>query len=230
MKVNFICGYYSDQAHKAKRRTEPYWDAYFYVWAVKSGRFKKRFILPYQKNNIAISSDNFEIVRKSFGKFIESVIKTERYDRDSLLVPIPSKDGVVGSSNFRTSLMIQEAVAGTAFEKSPFEGLHWKTQLQQAHLGGRRNRELLKSHLLAHQDVRDKNVILVDDLLSTGSSFLAAKDILTDAGANVIGAIACGRTIYDTETKPFGYQSIELNSEIHEIGKIFLLLEPSTAT
>jgi hypothetical protein len=34
MKVHFICGYYSDLAHKNKqRRPEDYWDALNFCWA-----------------------------------------------------------------------------------------------------------------------------------------------------------------------------------------------------
>ena len=69
MKTIFYCGYYPDRAHKELQpRTEDYWNAHFYVWAVKVGKFKKAFyILSPQRINI--TNDNFSKVRKTFGKW-----------------------------------------------------------------------------------------------------------------------------------------------------------------
>jgi hypothetical protein len=43
---------------------------------------------------------------------------------------------------------------------------------------------------------------------------LASMDCLTAAGANVLGAITCGKTIYDIKTPAFGTEQIELTAEL----------------
>jgi hypothetical protein len=69
MRVIFYCGYYPDRAHKQlKPRTEDYWNAYFYVWAVKVGKFRKNFYI-LTPNRLNITSDNFSLVRRTFGSW-----------------------------------------------------------------------------------------------------------------------------------------------------------------
>ena len=57
-------------------------------------------------------------------------------------------------------------------------------------------------------------MILIDDLFSTGSSLLAAEDALKAVGCTVLGAITCGKTIYDLNTPHFGEQEFELTEEL----------------
>ena len=65
-------------------------------------------------------------------------------------------------------------------------------------------------------NVKGRDVVLVDDVLSTGASILAAKEVLEEAGARVLFAITCGRTVYDFNTKPFKRQVIKLKDEIYD--------------
>lgn len=221
MKVCYICGYYSDLAHnKLARRTEDYWDAYFYVWAVKFGAFKRRFFIHSANGKIEVTQNNFKIVRQMFGGYIADRIVNEGMGNDPLLIPIPSKDGVIGNDGFRTFNMLTESMAGTQFSQSAYGGLHWTHQLPKAHEGGTRRRETLKQFLHVDPAVAGRDVILIDDLLSTGGSLLAAKDRLQEVGANVLGAVTCGRTIYDFQTKPFGRQDFWLEEEVADFGKI----------
>lgn len=216
MKIHFICGYYSDLAHESKRRTEPYWDAYFYVWAVKVGAFRRSFFAHKPHGNVKINKDNFHLVREWFGDFIVHTLRTEKADEDVLIVPIPSKDGVVGADGYRTLTMVQEALRGKQYEGSIADALRWSEALQPAHEGGGRSRKFLHERYQVDVAVKGRNVVLVDDILSTGSAMLAARDALLDHDANVLGGIVCGKTIYDFETKPFGLQSFVLEQELND--------------
>src|ERR1700689_4563829 len=110
MKIIFYCGYYPDRAHKELRaRTEDCWNAYFYVWAVKVGSFKRGFyILTPQRVNITQS--NFALVRKTFGQWASEQIQ-EFSKAKPALVPVPSKDGLVGKTTYRSLDMAREAFA-----------------------------------------------------------------------------------------------------------------------
>ncbi|MGM5051142.1 phosphoribosyltransferase [Tardiphaga sp. 604_B6_N1_1] len=219
MKVHFICGYYSDLAHnQIQKRPEPYWDAYFYVWGVKIGTFRRPFNIRTAKKVIPVEAKNFKIARQMFGSFVAQQVSTDWGD-DIDLMPIPSKDGVAGIADFRTSKMMTEAMAETKFKDRVTSDLTWSEALQKAHQGGSRRREFLKDHLQISTEVAGRKIVLVDDLLSTGGSLLAAQDFLELNGATVVGAVTCGRTIYDFETKPFGRQQIELNEELADFGK-----------
>jgi len=65
-------------------------------------------------------------------------------------------------------------------------------------------------------NVAGRQVILIDDVLSTGSTLLAAKEVLEEAGATALLAITCGKTVYDFQTKPFKRQVVELDDELRE--------------
>jgi phosphoribosylpyrophosphate synthetase len=215
MKVHFLCGYYSDLAHNKKaRRTEPYWDAYFFCWAVKVGRFKKPFFIRRKSGNIRITAVNFNLVRKTFGVGIDHAAGKVDQNGSALYVPVPSKDGLSGARDFRSLQMAREALQGKPMLPRVNGGLRWKEKLTKAHEGGSRSRAALASMLQADANLKGKEIILVDDLLTTGSSLLASANVLTAAGAKVIGAVVCGKTVYDFKTPPFGFQEFELTEEL----------------
>jgi hypothetical protein len=215
MKVHFLCGYYPDLAHKKKApRPEPYWDAYFFCWAVKVGRFKKSFFIRRKKGNIKITAANFNLVRRTFGIEVERASGKIDQKGDALYVPVPSKDGVVGASHFRSLQMTKDALHGKPMLSRVNSGLRWKQKLTKAHEGGNRSRAALVPVLNADPGLKGKQIILIDDLLTTGSSILASVDVLTAAGATVLGAVVCGKTVYDFKTLPFGYQEFDLTEEL----------------
>jgi adenine/guanine phosphoribosyltransferase-like PRPP-binding protein len=215
MKVHFVCGYYSDLAHKKKRRPENYWDAYFYVWGVKVGSFRRRFLIHAANRIIEVTLNNFNIVRKMFGRFIAQQVQKD-WGSDVELVPVPSKDGIIGANSFRTSTMLREALSTTAFKAKQLDALYWSEQLDKAHQGGSRRRGFLKNHLATNANLKGKKIVLIDDLLSTGASLLACRDFLEEQGATVVGAVTCGKTIYDLDTKAFGRQSLDLTEELSD--------------
>lgn len=216
MKVFFIAGYYSDLAHKKQRRPENYWDAYFFVWAVKMGGFKKAFSIHFKNGTKKkITASNIGESRMLFGQHIKKKLSKLKGEK-AFLVPVPSKDGTAKASDYRSLKMLREAMKGTDNEKLVTDALRWKEKMESAHKGGSRSRDEMVAALIINAEVKGKDVVLVDDLLSTGASLLAAEAALKKAGANVLGAITCGRTIYDLETKPFGDQEVELKKELHD--------------
>jgi len=216
MKVISYCGYYPDRAHKElKRRTEDYWNAYFYVWGVKVGSHKWDFyILTPQRVNI--TKNNFALARGTFGNWAAGQIPTLTDKDNIVLIPVPSKDALLGKKDSRSLRMVREAFAGTKYENKVLDGLQWTRKVPQAHTGGSRSRDVLLPLLQADPAVKGKRVILVDELLSTGGSMLACADCLKAAGAEVVGAITCGRTIYNFDTPPFGTQEFELTAELSD--------------
>jgi phosphoribosylpyrophosphate synthetase len=219
MKVHFVCGYYSDLAHNKKRRPENYWDAYFYTWAVKVGSFRRKFLIHASDRKIGVTQNNFRVVRRMFGRFIAQQVEKD-WGSDVELVPVPSKDAVPGVTDFRTSKMLKESLSSTGFKDQALDALFWSKELDKAHQGGSRRRDFLKKHLVTDiSDLRGRKIVLVDDLLSTGGSLLAAKDFLQGEGATVLGAVTCGKTIYDFKTRAFGRQSFELTEELADFEK-----------
>lgn len=217
MNVHFVCGYYSDIAHRNfKPRPDIYWDARKFVLSVKIGTYKHPFTIHTRKGKIPINQTNFKKVRKLFGVFINDVLISESIPDDALLVPVPSKDGINSSNTYRSLRMLQEAMSDTDTCKRILNAVQWTTELPKSHESGPQERAYWRSHMTVTGDVRSKNIVLIDDVITTGSTLLAAKEVLEHAGASVLGAVCCGKTIYDLETKAFGKQSLILESELHD--------------
>lgn len=217
MIVHFISAYYSDRAHKRiKKRTPDYWDAYMFVWAVKHGTYKSGFSIHLRSKKLSINADNIGRAREVFGRFIDHRLNTAEVDEDVLLIPVPSKCALSDVDSYRSLGMLEEAMEGRDFENSVTDGVRWTKQLLKSHEGGHHNRDYWKPHLEVIADVYGREVILVDDVLSTGGTMLATMEVLEEAGATVLFAIACGKTVYDFDLKPFGRQQVELENEIHD--------------
>jgi phosphoribosylpyrophosphate synthetase len=110
--------------------------------------------------------------------------------------------------------MTNEALKDKKLAAQVVGGLRWNEELAKAHEGGTRDRTLLASMLSVDAALKGKKVILVDDLVTKGSSLLAAGDVLGQAEATVLGAVVCGKTIYDLNTKHFGEDEFNLTAEL----------------
>jgi adenine/guanine phosphoribosyltransferase-like PRPP-binding protein len=61
-----------------------------------------------------------------------------------------------------------------------------------------------------------KNIVLIDDIVTTGGNLLACQDRLISAGAKVVGAVTCGRSVYDLNDPPFGARSFDLIDQLQD--------------
>lgn len=221
MKICYISGYWSRSTDRVLgARPHEYLHSYRYVWAVKHGSFKVPFDMIYSNGTRdQITPKNFEIVRRKFGGFIELRLSENAWT-DALLVHVPSKTATLNNSTPRSLVMLQEAVASTNVKGAVCDALRWTESLEMAHEGGERRRKEILPFLKVTQRVQGRNVVLVDDLVTRGGSILASKDALEAAGANVVGAITCGRTMYSRDIKAYGNQCFDLDQELDDYGRL----------
>jgi hypothetical protein len=214
MKVFFMCGYYSDAAHERLARTPDYWDAYRFCLAVRSGRFEAPFLLHTQKNRIAIGPDNIGLARRAYGQFIAKRLAEEASWPNPLLVPIPSDDALVTATEFRSWLMLTEALALTELKWALVDALFWTTPPPPTvRDAARSERDAIAAVMTCDFPVRGQAIVLIDDILSSGTILLAARQRLHAEGAVVLGAITCGRVVHDFNTLPFGRQETWLDDD-----------------
>jgi len=214
MKVFFMCGFYSDAAHAAVARTEDYWDAYRFCHAVRTGQFEAPFHIHTQKERIFVGESNIGLARRAYGQFIVKRLAEEGSWSNPLLVPVPSEDAFVSVSVFRSWLMLTEALATTELKWTLVDALFWDAapppRVEEA---ARSDRDAIAAALTCEFPVRGQAVVLVDDVVSTGTLLLAARQRLQAEGAVVLGAVSCGHVIHDFETKAFGRQVLWLDDE-----------------
>lgn len=217
MRVYYACSYYSDLAHnRVKRRPEPYWDSRNFVYAVKTGIYKRPFNVPRPNGNVPIRENNVGLARQWFGEYVLECLKAENVKDDVLLIPVPSKDAKYEAQTYRSLEMLVQALSGTQYVSQVCDGLIWEAQLQRSHEGGVRSRDEYRRKMLLRYDLKGRDVVLIDDLITTGASILAAADVLRSCGANVLGSIACGKTVYDFNTAPFCYSHFELTEVLKD--------------
>lgn len=218
MKVAHCCGYYSERAVKAGKprpRKPPFWEAYMFCHAVKSGEFHRNFYIPRKSGQLDITTNNFNLVRPIFGAWATRTLPT--FSKDSfLIVPVPSKKALASVETYKSLEMAKQALKGTAYADSVHDGLRWNKELKSAHDGGPRSRADLLPCLDVKGDLKGKKIVLIDDLITTGGSLLACKDRLEAEGAEVLGAITCGRTVYDSAEAPFMSRDFELTDELSD--------------
>lgn len=221
MKVCYVCGYWSKNSDQVLgRRPDEYLQAYRYVWAVKSGRHLKNFYIVTQNGNKQwVTRGNFAEVRRWFGRFVEARV-VENGWTDALLVHVPSKDALISAAQPRSLGLLTEAMSSTSLNGAVCDALRWTSQLGTSHEGGERRRRELVPHLRLKEEVVGRNVVLVDDLLTRGGNLLACKDVLEGAGARVVGAITCGRTMYDRSIHAFGRQEFDLVAELDDFERL----------
>lgn len=220
MNVHFISAYYSERAHveRAKRKPE-FWDSYLFVWAVKTGKYKTPFTITFRNGSkVKIGPANVKRARASFGQFVAATLDVENTPNNVLIIPVPSKDAQPGiKAGYRSLWMLAEAMKGQVHRGKIHDGLRWTKALPKAHEGGKHHkRAYWKQYLSVRGNVDGRDVVLVDDVLSTGASILAAKEVLEEAGARVLFAIACGKTVYDFNTRPFKRQLVKLEEETYD--------------
>lgn len=207
MKVFFMCGYYSDTAHEKVARTPDYWDAYRFCLAVRTGRFEQPFHIHTQKDKIRIDASNIGLARRAYGQFIAKRLAEETSWESPLLVPIPSEDALVTATEFRSWSMLTEALAATELKWTLVDALFWDRPpppfVEDAE---RDRRDEIAAVMTCDFPVRGQAIVLIDDLVSTGTVLLAARQRLQAEGAVVLGAVTCGQVIHDFHAMPFGRQ------------------------
>lgn len=215
MKVLFMCGYYSDAADAAVARTQDYWDAYRFCRAVRSGTFEQPFQIHTQSDKIGVRARNIGLARRAFGKFIVKRIAEEGSWSNPLLIAVPSEDASIDATEFRSWVMLSDALAHTELKWTLVDALFWTApppaRVWNAGLG---ERDAIAASMTCDFPVGGQAIVLIDDIVSTGTTLLAARERLRAEGAVVLGAIACGYEIHDFKTKPFGRQETWLEDEI----------------
>lgn len=215
MKVLFMCGYYADAAHAKVARTEDYWDAYRFCRAVSSGTFEKPFHIHTQTDKISVRARNIGLARRAYGKFIAKRIAEEGSWSNPLLVAVPSEDALVDSTQFRSWVMLSEALAQSDLRWKLVDALFWSTPPPpRVRDAARGQREAIAELMTCDFPVSGQAIVLVDDIVSTGTTLFAARERLQAEGAVVLGAVACGYVIHDFKTKPFGRQETWLEDEV----------------
>jgi len=207
LAVVCFCGYFCN--YSIPWRPEDY-DSYKWVQALKGKILNKYAYVPVQGANKYLSNENLDDAAKWFGIFVADYLKGHKLTGPFLVVPVPNSDSVASSNGKPRTRKLAKAICDTLKDGSTvLDCLRWKKNLGSASEdGGPRDAEILFGNLVVLKDLLenlddDSNVLLVDDVTTSGGHLQACAAKLESKGLSVDIVMCGGKTIYDQKNRAF---------------------------
>lgn len=172
------------------------------VKSIKNEHFKGYADFKVGGRKVRIDYDNSDelvsIVGKALGKKISELDTPAKFH----IVPIPNSDMFVGAKGpFRVHELAKRVTAKAPTGATCVPALRWREPKESAHAGGgTRDIEKLEA-LLVLEERPDGPVILLDDVLTTGSHMAAATRFLRKNGITVLSGVVVARATDDQHDK-----------------------------
>jgi len=121
------------------------------------------------------------------------------------LVPVPSSQHTKFGQDTNPTRLAMGIGATTGAQGKLVSCLRFKDAKPPAHQGGGRNQTFIEDLLdyRATKDAEQRCIVLVDDVLTTGSTLKACSSFLRAQGLKVHYAIVAGRSVWDHVNDPF---------------------------
>jgi orotate phosphoribosyltransferase len=125
-------------------------------------------------------------------------------------VPIPNRTAVVGAKEIYRTLSYARAIAAASKGKLAVDALRWKLDLPAAHSQKGVRAPEPRYENLSVANCPQLPILLFDDVITSGSSFVAACWRLEEAGNKPLQGLAIARRTAHQETKMFGLEERDL--------------------
>src|SRR5690606_22580888 len=204
MKLHALCHYRSKSDEWTEKwRSEDY-NARNLIKALKRKPFNGR-------SGIKVGDQTFQITDSAAGQAaalqgcalaLARRIQQAGY-REAAMVPVPASDHVDPDKMF-TGRRLAEAIEAVAPGLVCYPILYFDQVLPSAALGGTRNAYEIKRHLrCTDQELDEDNVILLDDVCTSGGHLRGTRLFLVDRQYEVNDAFVVGRTVWQRPESMF---------------------------
>lgn len=175
-------------------------DSQVYVMVqVAKGELTSRqfsYVTALDGTKLRVSKDNLPAVHEIFGQFGAATL---RLMTNTLIIPVPSSSHTTLGSAFTGSYLAQAITKKMApsarVVAAPILAFDQVMPRASKKEANGRDRGFIRSHLIATDtNLAGVNVVLVDDVCTSGSHLLACADFLRGRGAIVTTAICIGKT------------------------------------
>lgn len=151
---------------------------------------------------VAKNAEGVARVRKHFAGWAANLIRGWGYEQPTI-IPIPNSHVTPDVNDFPTweiATTIGAAVGPSATVNS---AVRFQLAMPKSHQGGTRNPDELARNMVTRPGFKAEQVVLVDDVMTSGAHIKAARRVLEQAGIPVVHAIVCARRTDCQEADPF---------------------------
>ncbi len=198
-------------------RSEDY-DSYKWVQALKGEQLNKYALVPVKGNYRRLSNQNLPDAIQWFAELVADYLQQKQVTGPILAIPVPSSNCVASSRVRPHTRKLAKAVCDTLKDGSKvLDCLRWKKNLGSAsEEGGPRETEILYGNLMILGDqLKDldesTNVLLLDDVTTSGGHLKACAAKLKKAGVSVELCVCGGKTVYDQNQRAFSLYEYTLD-------------------
>lgn len=192
------------------KRRNPDWDAAKIVQAVKGDPIKGYFDLQVSGVQRRFNQANIQEFLGVLPRAMAGAI-LPRLSGDATLVPIPNSHVTdPRHADFPTLKLAREIADASGGRLVARPALVFREPQQKARKGGPRRPEYCESAYRIVENV-DGDIVLVDDVCTTGGHLIGAVWKLADAGMEVVLAATVGHTTHEYVEKPVSVQDYTLS-------------------
>ncbi|MDR6589537.1 phosphoribosyltransferase [Agrobacterium tumefaciens] len=173
------------------KRENAEWQAYHAVRAIKGETLRGTFNFQISgRGGVNIGQSNVQLFLEDACYRAATRIR-EKYGKEICIVPVPNSEGIFGSkAPFRTLKLAQRVATLVGSPAQAQDIIRWKEKVGKTHLGERTRSVDAHKNLIKLNGKTEMKVVILDDVVTSGSQLAAAKVVLEDAGMAVAGLCA----------------------------------------
>lgn len=191
------CRYFTDLDVEWENR---HFDVRAIVRAIKGETFNGYADLKIGRSWRRLTNSNPELATEWF---VDAVFTQTKFTALTMLVPFPSSQCTRTTSSPSRTLLLAHALAARIPTLGIWDGLRFREPMQKKI----RDQDVLSKSLISLTSVPvDANLMILDDVCTTGAHAKAGADVLRKLGASNVQAMSVARTTHDPSLPSFGFQ------------------------
>jgi len=157
-----------------------------------------------------LTQQNASEATQWFGEMAAPELAELDLPRPLVFVPIPNSSSTVNSKNPPSTIKLAQAIAGRLKDTNVWDGLRFKVAMKKSRQGGSRDPQEIYDNLTIAKPIPKADIVLIDDVRTTGAHMIAARAKLAGHGGNCLIGVCAGRSTWTQEAQPFSVVTDEL--------------------
>jgi predicted amidophosphoribosyltransferase len=188
------------------------YDAHDFIDAIKDRDINGYAHVRLRGTRHRFDNTNRQEVVGWFATMVADYFEKAPIDRPFVLVPVPGSKVDLAYTEVPRTTQLAEVVARALGEGvTVMDALRWRTAMPSANAqGGTRDPARLFENLAITGKLEGSNVVLVDDVLTSGGHLQACAAKVLKGGANLVIAVCAGRADQQQQVDPFAVRLEEI--------------------